>query len=104
MKRFVVYYLMAVVNFSLGYLVAIQQNIGVSILCGLIVGWAPLLCHMLLQELRKRKPTPQGLEPITKKTDEGYELNPADLYEAIERLGYYEHEMEKEVSKDARVL
>ena len=31
---------------------------------------------------------------LTVQTITGYELNPEDIHEAVEKLGYYEHEME----------
>lgn len=34
--------------------------------------------------------------PLTKKTPEGYSLEPTDIHEAIEKLGYLEYEKENE--------
>lgn len=35
-------------------------------------------------------------KPITTKTEDGYTVNPEDIHEAIEKLGYLEHEKEED--------
>lgn len=70
--------------------------IGLSVFVGLINFGCQILCE---KEDERIRDSYAGLmkKPLTKKISGGYSLNPQDLYEAIEKLGYIEHNMEVEL-------
>lgn len=64
--------------------------LGVSI--GLLTLLVPFIFNKVKKEEDKKSFDVLG-RPLTKKEDYGYSLNSSDLYEAVDKLGYIEHEL-----------
>lgn len=84
----------SVICYLLGVLTILcAKTIAALILSVLLLIWLSMLAVKAYEVICRQKSA--HMKILTIQTVDGYELKRADIHEAIEKLGYYEHEMEK---------
>ena len=85
------------ISYIAGYLIGMLNLTFLAFFGGFILAGVIIIAFVVLDKIRAEILTNENTllgKPLTIKTENGYQLHPEDIHEAIEKLGYYEHEME----------